>query len=115
MIDMNEINFITVVLLGLSTWRISSMLCYEEGPFGIFVKIREMAGIEHNDLNTPVVYPDRFFGKLFECIWCLSVWVSATFVVFYIFLPTLAIYFSLWLSLSTICIMVNEWVAVEKE
>lgn len=106
-INMKQIEFINLVLLGLTCWRLTSLLYQEEGPFGIFVKLREKVGIQHID-GRPCIYPDRFLCKLFACIWCLSVWVSGLLVIGYIFLPTLTIYFSVWLSLSTITIMVND-------
>lgn len=107
-------NIVDLVLLGLATWRLTSLFYSEEGPFGIFVKFREMLGIKHID-GQPCIYPDRFWCKLFSCIWCLSVWVAFGMVVLYIFLPQVAIYFALWLSLSTITIMVNRWLVVDRE
>jgi hypothetical protein len=111
---MINMNFIDVVLLGFACWRLSSLLYQEEGPFGIFTRLREKLGIQHID-GVPCIYPDRFWCKLFGCMWCLSVWVAFALVVGYIFLPTFTIYFSLWLSLSTITIMVNKWLVVGKE
>ena len=107
-IDMIKMTFIELILLGLATWRITSLLCNEDGPFGIFRKLREKLGIVHYDDGQAMEYPNNFFGELFGCVWCLSVWVAGGLLLAYIFLPTLAIYFSIWLSLSTISIMVND-------
>jgi len=107
-------SIVELVLLGFATWRLTSLLYREEGPFGIFVKLREKLGIQHID-GKPCIYPDRFWCKLFSCVWCLSVWVSATFVVWYIFLPSVAIIFALWLSLSTITIGLDKWLVVDRE
>lgn len=106
---------IDVILLGLACWRLSSLFYQEEGPFGMFTKIREKIGIQHDVNGVPCIYPDKFWCKLFSCMWCLSVWFAGMLTVGYIFLPTITIYFALWLSLSTITIMVNEWLVAGKE
>ena len=108
------INIIHFLLLSLATWRIASLFTSEDGPLGIFRKLRDKVGITH-DVNGDIeCIPDKFLCNLLSCIWCFSVWVAGFMVVLYIFLPTFAIYFSLWLSLSTISIMVNEWLVVQR-
>ena len=62
------------VIFGLSTWRVSSLLVDEAGPFRIFVKLREMAGIQHDADDIPSMIPDGFFAGIFTCVWCCSVW-----------------------------------------
>lgn len=95
-------------MLGLATWRLTSLLSIERGPKDVFVKLRELMGITHYDSGIPFEYPDKFWAQLFSCVWCLSVWVAGTMVLLYIFLPNIAIYFSLWLGLSTITILLNK-------
>lgn len=50
------------IILALTTWRISYLLTFEEGPYGIFKKIR-------NQLN-------RFKLSPLFCFYCTSVWVG---------------------------------------
>ena len=73
---MNNINIIEIVVGILATYRLTSLLQREVGPFELFVKIRGLFGIVHDSLGFPHGYPDTVFGKLFECFWCLSVWVG---------------------------------------
>lgn len=47
------------------------MLTSEEGPFNIFVRLREAAGISHTD-NFPIWKS----GNILACLWCTSVWVA---------------------------------------
>ena len=112
MIDM--INIIHFLLLSLATWRIASLFTSEDGPFGIFRKLRDKVGIVHDENGDVCIVPDKFWCELLSCIWCFSVWVGWGMVALYIFLPNIAIYFSVWLSLSTISIMVNEWLVVQR-
>src|SRR5215469_14070596 len=52
-------------ILGLLTvWRITHLLQVEDGPWDIVVRLRRAAG-------------DRFWGKLLDCFYCLSLWVAA--------------------------------------
>lgn len=52
---------LSFVLLSLASWRLTALLVYDDGPFGVFVKLRELS--------------DAFNGPL-NCFWCTSVWVS---------------------------------------
>lgn len=81
---MNQL--ITILLISVANWRISNMIQREDGPFDIFVRLREFVGltkVEDLPLNEQLLYPEdefihdgNFFAKLLECIWCLSVWVG---------------------------------------
>ncbi len=48
----------------LATWRISSLVFREAGPWNIFVHIRTVIG------STGVG------ASLLSCLWCVSVWVG---------------------------------------
>jgi hypothetical protein len=52
------------------------LLHREVGPFSVFVWFRERFGIVHDVFGFPHGYPNTMWGKLFECYWCLSVWVG---------------------------------------
>ena len=57
-------NALRLVVLALATWRLSHLLVLERGPFGVFEALRQEAeGTE--------------FGKMLDCVWCVSVWVAA--------------------------------------
>lgn len=64
---------VEVVLIGLATWRISSLLVNESGPSDIFGKIRRRLGVpEQGEVK-------GFFPSLLSCIWCLSTWIAPLF------------------------------------
>jgi hypothetical protein len=56
-------SFLVVVL---AVWRITHLLWAEDGPGDIFVRLRRLAG-------------SGFFGRLLDCFYCLSLWVSIPF------------------------------------
>jgi len=105
---MEELNLTYFILMGLAIWRLSSLLMKERGPFDLFVRVRKLIGVKHYDDGTPLSYKDNFFGNLFSCCWCLSVWIAFAYTAFYIFLPRYAIIFALPLSLSTVTILIEE-------
>ena len=58
------------LILGvLGVWRVTHLLSEEAGPLGIFGKLRRLAG-------------EGFWGQLFGCFYCMSVWGAAPFAVF---------------------------------
>ena len=64
----------TYLILALATWRFSAMLSYEEGPWQIFERIRA-----------------RYQWEIFECVWCLSIWVAVALWIIYNFWPGVVI------------------------
>jgi len=81
---MNQL--ITFLLISIANWRICSLIQDEDGPFDIFLRLRNKIGltkVEDLPLNEQLLYSNdkfihdgNFFAKLVECIWCLSVWVG---------------------------------------
>jgi hypothetical protein len=56
--------FYWLVLGILTVWRITHFFWAEDGPWDIVIRLRRGAG-------------EGFWGKLLDCFYCLSVWVSA--------------------------------------
>lgn len=64
----------TLLLLSLATWRISSMLVSERGPFSIFENLRSKV----------VVWNNKTLIGIFGCIWCMSIYVAALCALVYV-------------------------------
>lgn len=58
--------FYRIVVGILCVWRITHLFQAEDGPFDVIVRIRKAAG-------------DTFWGRLLDCFYCLSLWVSLPF------------------------------------
>lgn len=89
------------LILCLATWRLSSLLVSEKGPFNLFSKIRHVAGIREGKATNVI-------AEGLQCIWCTSIWVGTVLTLFYALLPALALWLSLPLALSTIAIILNS-------
>ena len=69
-------DWIDLVAMCLATWRLSHMLVYEEGPWDIFWRIRNMFGIEHYEDGSIAGVPEKVMAKLFGCLPCMSIWMA---------------------------------------
>lgn len=84
---------LSFVLLSLAVWRLTALLVYDEGPRGVFVRLRELS--------------DAYGGPL-TCFWCASVWVG--FLASLLFrLQAGGLQWALWgLALSGAAIVIDE-------
>jgi hypothetical protein len=58
----------------LATWRLTNLLHKEDGPFDVFGKLRDLAGVRYDEMSNPV--SDNPVGKALTCFWCTSVWAG---------------------------------------
>lgn len=80
---------LTIIIAILATWRLSAVLSYETGPFNIFILLREMAGIVHDDDGKKTIVPESFFAELLDCVWCTSMWIGGAVAISLFFYPVL--------------------------
>ena len=72
--------WVILLVLALSTWRITSLLVNEEGPRNILVKFRYFIGVRFDENSEP--YGLNVLADALTCVWCTSpyiglfVWVS---------------------------------------
>ena len=82
------------LLLGvLCVWRITHLLQAEDGPWDAFVRLRRVAGT-------------GFWGRLLDCFYCLSLWISVPFAV--VLGTTIAERILLWPALSAGAIVLER-------
>lgn len=98
---------ITLFILILATWRISSLLVYEDGPFEIFERLRQRAGVVYNAHSQREGTNE--LARALTCLWCVSVWAGA----FWVALLALSEW-CLWLALpfavSGGAVLVEQWI-----
>lgn len=96
------------LIFSLATWRLSSLLVNEAGPFDMFVKIRELTGIQHNEEKEPLVIPERFFSSLLSCVWCCSVWAAIFWLILSLIFGEIALLLAIPLAMSTVAIILAK-------
>jgi hypothetical protein len=97
------------VALCFMTWRISSLLAEERGPYAVFEKLRSFVGVKYSATSEP--YADRGFAEGLLCMWCNSVWVGGgvTLLSYLVGLTPYGYLLILPLALSTGVIVLQRW------
>jgi len=117
------LDLVSVLVLSLATWRISSLLVVEDGPWRIFRSIRKavyagefsLARIDGERLTEEEAAQvmlsaglgEGFFSGLLSCMWCTSMWVAAAIVILYLLWPSL-VWLLLIPALSAVAIAIDE-------
>src|SRR5512139_3847175 len=100
---------LSLVVLALATWRVSSLLVSEDGPWGMFAELRRIVGVRYDEHSIPL--GSTFLGKLLSCVWCVSVWIGAGWALLFLFLPEVSFVLALPLALSAGAIFVENLVS----
>lgn len=58
----------------LITWRITSLLLNEHGPYEVFDKVRDAVGIDYDEFGRKLFSNE--LARMFGCFWCCSIWVA---------------------------------------
>ena len=98
---------VELIVYGLATWRIASLLVDEPGPFRIFVRLRSLVGITHDEDDNVAVIPDGFLPELLSCLWCTSLWVGFFCTIMYLLFPQVSFYLALPFALSALAIKLH--------
>lgn len=82
-----------IIVCGLASFAVTYMIKYTDGPFNIFQKFRFWIGLDIPVvlIHDEIVYEEdrdsnRLFAKVVKCFWCFTTWISAAFVIGYIFI-----------------------------
>lgn len=95
-----------IILLGLATWRVTSLLVWEDGPFEVFARLRYRLGVRYDEHS--VAYGTNWFAKGVICPACASVWFGILWGVAYLLWHP-AVFFALPLALSAMSIALERW------
>lgn len=91
---------ITITLAALAVWRISYMLVNEDGPAKVFERFRVW-----------VAPRSEFLSSLFDCIYCMSIWVGIAMTILYAINPSVLFYVSLPFIFSAVSIFIDYWMS----
>ena len=79
-------NALTFGLTALAAWRVASLLVNEDGPGAVFARLRRRAGINYVVRQNGQGQPEAmqvargWLAEGLTCVWCVSVWAAAFFV-----------------------------------
>lgn len=98
-----------LAVLGLATWRVSSLFTAETGPFHIFTKIRNLTGIVHDSNEKVLVVPGKFLAEVFSCVWCFSIYAGTFWLILWLLFPIATFIIACLFALSTFAIIINKY------
>lgn len=58
----------------LITWRVSSLLVNESGPYDVFTQIRNASGVSVDEYSRCIGKTE--VSRALCCLWCTSLWVG---------------------------------------
>ena len=58
-------------LAALAIYRLVMLVCTDDGPFDVFLRIRERAGVYDRGADGQ---PTRALGRLLACPYCVGMW-----------------------------------------
>lgn len=95
------------VILALATWRLTSLLVWEDGPFQVFARLRHLLGVRYDEQSQP--YGSNWLAKGVICPACASMWFALFWATFYFFWSRCA-WLALPFALSAASIALERWV-----
>lgn len=87
-IPLFELSLTDYILLTLATWRLTRLFVYDAVTKFIreqFWNVKKVG--KGYQLEKPKTGPRRTLADLFDCPWCVGVWVAATVTFFYLLTP----------------------------
>ncbi len=94
------------LILALATFRISSLIADEDGPFRLFEWLRARIGVKRDEKGDG--YGTNTFAVGVVCVWCNSIWVGIALTGLYMFSEQLAVLISFPLALSVVALVIDE-------
>lgn len=95
-----------ILILTLATWRVSSLLASEAGPWDVFGRLRHRAGVRYGDDDQP--YGTNQLARGLLCVWCCSLWIGAGLTVCHYLFPAVVFWLALPFALSAGAVIVEE-------
>lgn len=107
---LSQMAMIEIATLALATWRLTSLLVYEDGPGKVFDRLRAWAGITYDEQNNATATTS--LGEGLKCFWCTSVWCGTFWALLY--LTTDTTWLALPFALSAAAILIDKLVEYGK-
>lgn len=97
--------FVELLVLGLATWRTSSLLAEESWPWDLGEKFRRAIGVRYDEES--FAYGTNELARQVVCVWCVSTWVGLGWAAAFSLWPRATFAIALPFALSTVAVIVN--------
>lgn len=82
---------LAAIAIGLATWRLTSLLVNEDGPWAVVQRLRKLVGItyypEQDGKPGGVAYTRNPLAGALACFWCLSLYVAPLVILLWWLVP----------------------------
>lgn len=95
------------IIMGLATWRMTSLMVSEDGPWDMLARMRSWVGVCYDDHSEAC--GRNVIAQALTCEWCFSVWVASIFLAGYIFAHSIMMIAAYILALSAASIAIGAW------
>lgn len=89
-------NLLELTATALAAWRLAVFMVDERGPWEMMSRVRSLFGVEHDDDQDPISWPERMPGVLFGCVWCMSLWTGGLMYGILLIRPEVVIGVAVW-------------------
>ncbi|WP_416151228.1 DUF1360 domain-containing protein [Salipaludibacillus sp. HK11] len=102
------------ILIGLAVFRLTHLFLYDkitEPLRFLFLKEEKIINEEGSDEWIYVAKGrglQKFIGEIFNCHWCLSVWISGFILVGFLVLPQVTIYVIYLFAIAAVAVVLEE-------
>ena len=90
--------FMNILILTLAIYRITLLLTKEDGPYYVFERLRNWAGVYYGPDNQ--AWGDNILAQILSCFYCCSLWIAIFLSGIYWYSPLLAVSISIPFALS---------------
>ena len=101
-------DWLDLLFYGMALWRFANMVVQERGFMDIFLRFRRRIGIVHDDDGKPMMTIDSNLARLFNCVWCTSMFLALPLALGIYLLNDVMWWLALPFVLSGIAIYVNS-------
>lgn len=100
-------NGLDLLVLGAASWRVASLLVYEDGPFGAFARLRRRTlwGPAVDGISRARQNP---LAAILQCLWCTSAWTAMVLYAAWWYIPY-AREASYVLAIAAVAVLVEAW------
>lgn len=83
-------------MLALASWRLATFMVKERGPWDMALRLREWAGISHDEAGEPESWPDGgVLAGVLSCVWCCSFYTAVLMLVLWVSGPGVVVVLAL--------------------
>src|SRR3990170_4615552 len=93
------------IVLGLAAWRATALLSYERGPFSLFLGVRRLFRIRHDEKGEPTSWSANVVTEGLTCPWCLGIYAAAAMYGLWQLEPRVVLV----IAASSVVVVVERW------